>query len=32
VWLARQDRLLPLLKLENQPGFAAVAGSDPKAV
>ena len=31
VWLARERRLLPLLKLENQPGFAAVGG-EPTAV
>ncbi len=33
VWLASQRRLLPLLKLENQPGFAAaVVGGEPTAV
>ena len=32
VWLASQRRLLPLLKLENQPGFAAAVGSEPTAV
>jgi hypothetical protein len=32
VWLAGQRRLLPLLKLENQPGFAVAAGGGTTAI
>lgn len=32
VWLARERRLVPLLKLENQQGFAAAVGGEPAAV
>ncbi len=32
VWLARERLLLPLLKLQNQPGFAVAVGGEPTAV
>ena len=32
VWLAKERRLLSILKLENQSGFAAAAGSRPTTV
>lgn len=32
VWLAKQRRLLSILKLENQPGFVAAAGGGPTTV